>query len=51
MCNEIMRTMPKAFHRIPDHFKIQEIHKKAVGVGRSSLWLVPDHFKMQEICD
>ena len=45
MCNEIMRTMPKAFHCIPDHFKIKEMHKKAVGVGPSSLRLVPDHFK------
>ena len=51
VCNEIMRTMPNAFHRIPDHFKTQKMRIKAVEVDPSFLQLVPDHFKMKEICD
>ena len=51
MCNEIMRTMHNAFHRIPDRFKTQEMCIKAVGVDPSFLQLVPNHFKMQGICD
>ena len=30
MCNEIVYTMPKAFHGIPDRFKTQNMCKKAV---------------------
>ena len=51
MCNEIMRTMPNAFHRIPDRFKTQKMCIKTVEVDSSFLQLVPDHFKMQEIRD
>ena len=46
-----MCTMPNAFHRIPDHFKTQEMCIKAVEVDPSFLQLVSDHFKTQEICD
>ena len=51
MCNEIMRTMPEAFHRIPDRFKTQEMCKKAVKVDPSSLQPVPDHLKTREMSD
>ena len=49
MCNEIMGTMPDAFHRIPDRFKTQEMCNKAIDL--SFLQHVPDYFKTQEICD
>ena len=51
MCNEIMRTMPDAFHCIPDRFKTQEMCIKAVEVDPSFLKFVPDHFKTKEMCD
>ena len=51
MCNEIMRTVPNAFHRIPDRFKAQEMCIKAVEVDQWYLYDVPDHFKTQEMCD
>ena len=51
MYNEVMRTMPNAFHSIPDHFKTQGMCIKAVEVDSSFLQLVPDHFKTQEICE
>ena len=47
--NEIMCTMPNAFHRIPDRFKIQEICNKAVEVDSSQLKDLPNHFKTQEM--
>ena len=46
-----MRTMPNAFHCIPDCFKTQEMCIKAVEVDPSFLRLVPDHFKTQKMCD
>ena len=49
-CNEIKRTMPRAFHHIPDHFKTQEMCIKAAEADPSFLQIVPDHFKMQGIC-
>ena len=51
MCNEIMRSVPNAFHRIPDRFKAQEMCIKAVEVDQWYLYDVPDHFKTQEMCD
>ena len=51
MCNKIMRTMPYAFHRIPDHFKTQDMCIKAVGVDPWLLKCVPDSFKTQAMCD
>ena len=42
MYNEIMRTMPDAFHCIPDHFKSQAICDQAVKEDSSSLQFVPD---------
>ena len=51
MSNEIMRTIPNAFYRIPDLFKTQEMFIKAVEVDPSFLLVVPDHFKAQGICD
>ena len=47
--NEIMCTMPNAFHRIPDRFKIQEICNKAVEVDSWQLKDLPNHFKTQEM--
>ena len=46
-----MRTMPNAFHHIPDHFKTQEMCIKTVEADPSFLQLIPDHFKTQGICD
>ena len=43
-----MRTMPDAFHRIPERFKTQEMCKKAVEVDPSLLQLFPDHLKTRE---
>ena len=37
MFNEVMRTMPHAFHRIPDRFKTQIMCIKAVEVDPSFL--------------
>ena len=51
MCNEIMRTMPYAFHRIPGHFETQEACIKALGVDPWLLRFVPDHLKTQKMCD
>ena len=51
MCNEIMRTVPYAFHDIPDRFKTQEMCIEAVELDPSFLWLVLDHLKTQKICD
>ena len=51
MCNEIMGTTPDAFHRIPDHFKTQEMCIKTVEVDPWQLEHVTDHFKTQEICN
>ena len=47
--NEIMCTMPNAFHRIPDRFKIQKICNKAVEVDPWQLKDLPNHFKTQEM--
>ena len=43
--------MPKAFHRIPNRFKKQEMCTKAVEVEPLSLGNVPDHLKSREMCD
>ena len=43
--------MPKAFHRIPNRFKKQELCTKAVEVEPLSLGNVPDHLKSREMCD
>ena len=43
--------MPEAFHRIPDHFKVQEMHIKVVEADQSNLDNVLDHLKTREICD
>ena len=51
MCNKIMCTTSKAFHRIPDRFKTQGMCKKAVEVDPWQLEDVPDHFKTQNMCD
>ena len=48
MCNEIMRTMPDAFHRIPDHFKAQKMCDHAVIYDPSSLAFVPDWFTTKD---
>ena len=48
MYNEIMRTMPDAFHRIPDHFKTQAICDQAVKEDSSSLQFVHDWFVKKE---
>ena len=42
MCNEILRTMPDEFHRIPDRFKTKKMCDKAVKDDSSSLQFVPD---------
>ena len=44
MCNEIMRTMPEAFHHIPDHFKTQKMCDKAFEEDFFSLKFIPDWF-------
>ena len=49
--NEIMCTMPNAFHRIPDRFKIQKICNKAVEVDPWQLKDLPNQFKTQEMCN
>ena len=46
-----MRTMPNAFHRIPDHFKTQEMCIKGVEVDPWHLYDVPDHSKIQKMCE
>ena len=46
-----MRTMPDAFHRIPEHFKTQKMCNKGVEVDLSFLQLVSDYFKTQEMCN
>ena len=51
MCNEIMRTMPDAFHHIPDRHKTQEMCIKAAEVDSSFLELALDYLKTQEMCD
>ena len=51
MYNEIMRTMPNAFHRFPDRFKTQDMCSKAVVVDPWQLKDVPERFKTQEMCD
>ena len=43
--------MPDGFHHIPDHFKTEEMFKKAVELDPSFLKLVTDHLKTQGICD
>ena len=48
MCNEIMRTMPDAFHHIPDRFKTQKMYDQAVKEDSSSLQFVPDWFVTRE---
>ena len=50
MYNEIMCTMPNAFHRIPDCFKTQEMCSKAV-VDSWQLKNVRNRFKIQKMCD
>ena len=42
-----MRTMPGAFHHIPNRFKMQEMCLKAAEADSSNLGNVPDHFKIQ----
>ena len=39
-----MRTMPEAFHHIPDHFKTQKMCDKAFEEDFFSLKFVPDWF-------
>ena len=51
MNNEIMYTMPNAFHRNPDRFKTQGMCNKAVEVDPLQLKGVPNHFKTQEMCE
>ena len=51
MCNNIMRTMPDAFHRISDRFKTQSMCNEAVEIGPWHLKDVSDHYKTQEMCD
>ena len=51
MCNEVMRTMPDAFHLIPDHFKTQGMCIKATEVNLWQLYHVPECFKTQELCN
>ena len=48
MCNEVMRTMPHAFHCIPDPFKTQEMCIKALEADSSSSEYVPDWFVTKE---
>ena len=47
MSNEIMRTMPNAFHGIPDQFKTQEMCIKAVEDAPEALEYVPNQLKDQ----
>ena len=51
MYNEIMRTIPNAFHCIPDRFKTQEMCNKALEVDPWQLKDVPARFNTQEMCD
>ena len=51
MCNEIMSTIPNAFHRTPDRFKTQEIYIKAVEVDPWQLYDVPNHFNTEGMYD
>ena len=51
MCNEIMRTMPDAFHHIPDRHETQEMCIKPAEVDSSFLELALDYLKTQEIGD
>ena len=44
MCNDIMHTMPDAFHLIPDRFKTQKMCDQAIKEDSSSLQFVPDWF-------
>ena len=48
MCNEIMRTMPNAFHQIPNCFKTQKMCDQAVKEDSYSLQFVPDWFLTRE---
>ena len=43
-----MRTMPDAFHRIPDRFKTQSMYEKAIKEDSSSSQFVPDWFVRRE---
>ena len=51
MCNEIVHTMPDAFHFIPNHFKTRKMCDQAVKYDSSSLQFVPDWFVTQEQID
>ena len=44
MCNEIMRTMPEAFHCIPYRFKTQKTCDKAFEEDLFPLKFIPDWF-------
>ena len=46
MCNKVVNTMPKVFRCIPDHFKTQDMCKKAVEKDSDMLKYVSDHFKV-----
>ena len=48
MCNDIMRTMPDAFHLIPDCFKTQKMCGQAIKEDSSSLQFVPDWFDTRD---
>ena len=48
MCNDIMRTIPDAFHLIPDCFKTQKMCGQAIKEDSSSLQFVPDWFVTRE---
>ena len=48
MYSKVMRTIPDTFHRIPDHFKTQEMCDKAVKKDDYSLQFVPDWFVKQQ---
>ena len=50
MYNEIMRTMPNAFHCLPDRFKTQKMGKKAVKKYPCALQYAPINIITQKMC-
>ena len=50
MYNEIMRTMPNAFHCIPDRFEKQKMGKKAVKKYPCALQYAPINIITQKMC-
>ena len=51
MCNEAILKNGRTLKSVPDRYKNEEMHNKAVGNYSYALEFVPECFIAQEMCD